>query len=265
MLATLVCAVLGAVFDRTSMILAGLAPLIIAIAWTGLSDKHDLDRRLDQLRQAIGIALFAESDDIYRDGKQTLEEARGNGGWETVRIYAPSGLWATSPSKDAWLATLSRELGSSVGNVSAVCGLPREGTAFRDVAWPLLRTFADTPGTELRYLPPDRTDNPPAALGVGIAIFENRRLGRYRVIFGFAGRDTAYGQQLVAGGFVVDSAVVGPLVADWFDHRVMRYCAKFVIRGADPARPGVEAKMAEQFEAIRQMYYADTSMGAAFK
>jgi hypothetical protein len=264
MMGTLACAIIGPIIDRVSVVLAGLVPLVVEIAWANLHDKHDLDRQLEQIRHAIGVTLFSESDEVYREAQRTLEEAKGNGGWETVRVYAPSGLWTASSSKDAWLATLARELGDSVGNVSALCGLPLDGAVLRDVAWPLLRPFANTPGTEIRYLPPNTSDRPPEALGFGMAVFENRRMGRYRVIFGFAGRDAAYGAQIMAGGFTIDSDTIGPLIADWFDYRVMRYCSNFVIRGGDPAQPGVEAKMSQQLEAVLRRYYPE-SVAASFR
>ncbi len=103
------------------------------------------------------------------------------GGWDMVRIYAPVGLWDPSEAKDKWLEALQLELGSKVKGIKAgdvrafraVYGLPSSKEAFDNYAERRLRLFKETNNTEIHYLPPEDSDHPTPAPGMGAIIFEN--------------------------------------------------------------------------------------------
>ena len=257
MAAALVCVILGSVIDRTAVVLGGFAPLLIDIAWTNLSDRRDLGRRLDLLQAAIGVTVSDQLDDPYVLGERTLSGAKDEGGWESLRLYAPTALWSKSESKDRWLAVLAGELGKSIKTVTCVAALPRDAATFERAAVPILERFAHTPGSQICYIPPDLTGNPLAITHFGVAVFENRMLGKYRVILGFAGRGAPHGQYLLTDGFAIDGAAVGRLFTDWFDRWILKRFEGNVLRGEDPVDQDADADLIEQIKKIREAYYPD--------
>lgn len=271
-----ICVTCGVIFDNVAWAVAGLAPLIIDNAFNGLRVLFDqrerfdaaqkqigqtdavmreLEHKLDMIQQAVGITVLGSVEDTYEYARRTLLDARDSGGWQKVRLYAPVGAQDNGKTKAPWLATLAEELGSSVDNVSAVVGLPADGDVFREVACSLFMMFANTPGTDVHYIPPDNSGKQPPTPGIGIAIFENRKRDQWRVIFAFAGPYTGHGEQTVSSGFSIDGGPIGPLMADWFDSRPFKYTSKFVLRGDDPDHPSSEVVLADQLRRIRDSHY----------
>lgn len=206
------------------------------------------------LAEAIGkLTPIAEPDDVFRHAIHTLEEQRGNGGWERVCIYAPMGIWMESEPKDKWLTELKGAL--SKGEVKqcwGVYGLPPKSQA---ADWHRhgdrrLRLFVDEPRTRLHYLPPEDDRHPGAARGLGVLIFESADALHYKTIYLFMG-DSPESR----GGYMIDDRGIGRTVIRWFDSHVYHGCSeKYVLRpekicrGKEPA----EYMMAELAEIARR-------------
>jgi hypothetical protein len=156
-------------------------------------------------------------------------------------------------------------VGSVIDRTAVVLGgfapLPRDAATFERAAVPILERFAHTPGSQICYIPPDLTGSPLAITHFGVAVFENRMLGKYRVILGFAGRGAPHGQYLLTDGFAIDGAAVGRLFTDWFDRRILKRFEGNVLRGEDPVDQDADADLIEQIKKIREAYYPDCGPG----
>ncbi len=212
---------------------------------TSIATVSRLDEQLAGLRNALGalgkLELIVEPDDVFHYGLLTIQAGKMQGGWDMVRIYAPVGLWDPSEAKDKWLEALQLELGSKVKGIKvgdvrafrAVYGLPSSKEAFDNYAERRLRLFKETNNTEIHYLPPEDSDHPTPAPGMGAIIFENRRDQRYVVIFAYVGKATD--ESFRRSGFVLKDSEAGRLLADWFDDQVFEGCSRTrVLRGRDP-------------------------------
>lgn len=287
MACTVVLVVIGAVTSNTAFDLGGLAPLIIAMAWTTLIDKQvlheklesdrqglvrrlesdthnlmcrldadklELRRELEVFRRATGVTVHVQDNesDTYVHGRSILLDAKGRGGWESIRLYAPIGLWSNSASKDAWLNALTSELGQSVHNLKMVAALPADKQVLLDVSVPMLRRFATAPGTDMCFAPPAGHDQI-AAAPFGVAVFADRGRAEYRSVLGFMGRPASKGHKTLTNTIVLDGEPASRILIDWFDNCLLRnYSANVLLGGAGGYGGDV---LDERIDAIVRGYY----------
>ena len=261
----------GVFFDRPAYAIGGMAPLLIDVAIdvresgrerrnleTGVDKMNHaveaLSHDMELLQQAVGITVATGSEDTYKYGVRTVVEAKHAGGWTSVRLFAPVGLLNASETKREWLETIGKELGSSIGTLFVVAGLPTSDL-FDSATWSILGGFADTPGTHIRYIPPSRNGDVPPIQGMGMAIFENEHLHRYRVIYAFAGADTGRGENSVGRWYSIDGELIGRQMADWFDHKIWACYPRYVLRGSDPDKPMKPVDLAEKLQKISVRHY----------
>jgi hypothetical protein len=276
MACTVVLVVIGAVTSNAAFDLGGLAPLIIALAWTTLIDKQvlhekldsdtqrlmrrldadklELYRELEMFRRATGVTVHVQDNesDTYVHGRSILLEAKGRGGWESIRLYAPIGLWSNSASKDAWLNALASELGDSVHNLKMVAALPADKQVLLEVSVPMLRKFAAAPGTDMCFAPPAGHDQI-AAAPFGVAVFADRGRAEYRSVLAFMGRPASKGHKTLTNTIVLDGEPASRILIDWFDNCLLRNYSANVLLGGDGGYG--EDVLDERIEAIARGYY----------
>lgn len=279
MIATAVLVVISAFTSNVAFGLAGLGPLLIAVAWTLWSDKNALHQRLDgdltkllhhmdtgnrelsnqleAIRRAQGVTIHARDNaaDAYVHAQNILIGAKGHGGWESIRLYAPVGLWSQSSSKDAWINALASELGKTVQHLSVVTALPTDRRVFHDVSAPMLRSVADTPGVDIYYVPPLHREQTAAVPPFGMALFADRNRGEYRTVLAFMSRQTSPHHRVLTHTLVLDGEPVNRMLTDWFEDFLVKSNINNVLLGADWVDGDAESNLTAQIERIEQTFY----------
>jgi hypothetical protein len=200
------------------------------------ASRREFHEMFMALAEAIGkLTPIPVPDDVFRHAIQTLEEGRGNGGWERVCIYAPMGIWMESKPKDKWLSELAADLAK--GYVKQCWGVYGLAPKSKAADWHAhgdrrLRLFINEPRARLRYLPPEDDRHPGAARGLGILIFESSDELRYRTIYLFMG-DSPESR----GGYMIDDRNIGRTVIRWFSSHAYHGCSEnFILRPEDTFR-----------------------------
>lgn len=268
MIATVVLVVSGAITSNPVLEFAGLTPLIIAMAWNMLSDKQALHDRMDddrnqlqhtleQMRRAIGVGVHVldHGVDTYAHAQKILREARDRGGWESVRLYAPIGLWSHSATKEAWIDALANEMGESVQTLSVVATLPSDSDVFKTISVPMLNKFAATPGTEMYYIPPTHSEQLRIAPDFGVAVFADRDRGEYRAVLAFLGRPAGTSRATLTNTIVLDGEPANRILIDWFDNSLVKNCIGNVLLGADRTNRARDITLDEHITNIIAKHY----------
>lgn len=279
MLATAALVVISAVTSNAAIGLAGLGPLLIAVAWTLASDKAALHQRLDEdvtrilermetgnlelrhqleaIRRAQGVTVHAHDNaaDAYVHAQNILLGAKEHGGWESIRLYAPVGLWSQSSTKDTWINALASELGKTVQHLSVVAALPTDHRVFRDVSAPMLRAVVDTPGVDIYYIPPLHRAQTAAIPPFGMAVFADRNRGEYRTVLAFMSRQTSPHHRVLTHTLILDGEPVNRMLADWFEDFLVKSNINNVLLGADWVDGDAESNLTAQIERIEKTFY----------
>jgi hypothetical protein len=212
-------------------VLGANSGLLVAFVLYMIDNSNRAELKAQQLHLDVGrIERLRDPEHIYDLGIAALNRAQAEGQWDSVRIYAPTGLWDQSKKKLLWLTRLEEALRNrEVRDVRAVYGLPEQLSVFNDVVVDRLNLLGRNPDARIHFLPPPVAGHPCSAPAFGILVFE--RPGDYLIYVACSGKA---GDPIAGNGFGIQSGNLGRVVALWFDEQILHgVSAPYVIKGVD--------------------------------
>ena len=201
-------------------VIVGLTSATVILQVTyHITTLFPIKESLDKLGQS---EVFVGTSELYG---QASRERISYGKYKSLEVYAPTALWVRNEHKRLWLETVLKEASGGM-EVRFVFGLPTNKERWQVMKALLQELFQDTVNVRVAYQPPMRNhpteqDHPDTALGVAIAITDERdRVGSW-ILFAFA---SSYSEFLTDTGVAHTNGDAVDRGQVWFQQKVWEPC-----------------------------------------